>query len=88
MHSMIALGDVIERYREMRRVSARELERLQLPATSKGLGAFCCLGLLLCCCLGNKLRWGVFTLMMDTFTTTPTLQLTLMSTLRFYGDWD
>ena len=35
------------------------LKWLPVLAASKGLGAFCCLGLLLCCCLGNKLRWGV-----------------------------
>ena len=36
------------------------LKWLPVPATSRGLGAFCCLGSLLCCCLGNKLRWGVY----------------------------
>ena len=36
------------------------LKWLPVLTASKGLGAFCCLGLLLCCCLGNKLRWGVY----------------------------
>ena len=52
------MGDVNGRLKTLM-TSARGLKWLPVLAASKGLGAFCCLGLLLCYCLGNKPRWGV-----------------------------
>ena len=43
---MHALGDVNGQV-ETLMTSARGLKSIPMPATSKGLGAFCCLGLLL-----------------------------------------